>query len=63
MINSIERESFERCMNQPEEDFLTEDIKKKAEKIADILYRGKDVEIRRSKTGITIAEVSKKVYR
>ena len=50
-----------KYMNPPEEDLLTESIKDNAEKIADILYRGKDVEIRKSRTGISIAEVSKKV--
>ena len=52
---------FSKYMNTPEEDLLTESIKDNAEKIADILYRGKDVEIRKSRTGISIAEVSKKV--
>ena len=52
---------FSKYMNLPEEDFLTESIKDNAEKIADILYRGKDVEIRKYRTGISIAEVSKKV--
>ena len=52
---------FSKYMNTPEEDLLTESIKDNAEKIADILYRGKDVEIRKYRTGISIAEVSKKV--
>ena len=52
---------FSKYMNPPEEDFLTESIKDNAEKIADILYRGKDVEIRKYRTGISIAEVSNKV--
>ena len=52
---------FSKYMNTPEEDLLTESIKDNPEKIADILYRGKDVEIRKSRTGISIAEVSKKV--
>ena len=52
---------FSKYMNPPEEDLLTESIKDNAEKIADILYRGKDVEIRKYRTGISIAEVSKKV--
>ena len=52
---------FSKYMNTPEEDLLTESIKDNAETIADILYRGKDVEIRKSRTGISIAEVSKKV--
>ena len=52
---------FSKYMNTPEEDLFTESIKDNAEKIADILYRGKDVEIRKSRTGISIAEVSKKV--
>ena len=52
---------FSKYMNTPEDDLLTESIKDNAEKIADILYRGKDVEIRKSRTGISIAEVSKKV--
>lgn len=32
-----------------------------AEKIAEAIHRGKDVEIRKSSTGISVAEVSKKV--
>ena len=52
---------FSKYMNTPEEDLLTESIKDNAEKIADILYCGKDVEIRKSRTGISIAEGSKKV--
>ena len=63
VIESIEREAFENCMNTPEEDFLTENIKDNAEKIAEILYSGKDVEIRKNKTGISIAEISKKVVK
>lgn len=40
---------------------LEEEIKSKAEIIAKSLEKGKDVEIRRSKDGITIAELGKKV--
>lgn len=40
---------------------LIEQIKQNAEKIAEILEKGKDVEIRKSKNGVSIAEVSKKV--
>ena len=48
---------------QPFDDFLTHDIKNNAEKIAGILYSGKDVEIRKNKDGISIAEISKKVVK
>lgn len=40
---------------------LTEQIKQNADKIADILSKGKDVELRKSANGVSIAEVSKKV--
>lgn len=40
---------------------LSEQIKQNAEKIAEILSKGKDVEIRKSKDGVSVAEVSKKV--
>lgn len=40
---------------------LTEQIKQNADKIADILSKGKDVEIRKSREGISVAEISKKV--
>jgi hypothetical protein len=40
---------------------LSEQIKQNADKIAEILVRGKDVEIRKSKDGISIAAISKKV--
>ena len=32
-----------------------------ADKIADAIYKGKDVELRKSASGISVAEVSKKV--
>lgn len=40
---------------------LAEQIKQNADKIADILSKGKDVEIRKSREGISVAEISKKV--
>ena len=40
---------------------LEEEVKKKAEIIARCLEKGHDVEIRRSKDGITVAELRKKV--
>lgn len=40
---------------------LSEQIIKNADKISKILSRGKDVEIRKSATGISVSEVSKKV--
>ena len=40
---------------------LTEQIKQNAEKIAEILAKGHDCEIRESKNGISVAEISKKV--
>ena len=40
---------------------LTEQINQNADKIADILSKGKDVEIRKSREGISVAEISKKV--
>ncbi len=36
-------------------------VMEKADTIAKAIHRGKDVEIRKSPTGISIAEVSKKV--
>ena len=58
------RKSLEKRMRQqPFDDFLTHDIKNNAEKIAGILYSGKDVEIRKNKDGISIAEISKKVVK
>lgn len=36
-------------------------IVENAEKIAEILHKGKDVEIRKSAKGISVAEVTKKV--
>jgi hypothetical protein len=40
---------------------LTEQIKQNAEKIAEILAKGHDCEIRKSKNGISVAEISKRV--
>lgn len=40
---------------------LTEQIKQNAEKIAEILSKGYDCEIRKSKNGISVAEISKRV--
>lgn len=36
-------------------------IAEKAEEIAEVLLKGKDCEIRKSKDGISIAEISKKI--
>lgn len=38
-------------------------IIKKSKEMAKILYRGKDIELRKSASGVSIAEVSKKVVR
>ena len=38
-------------------------VEESAELVAKILSKGKDVEIRKSHTGISIAEISKKVVR
>lgn len=38
-------------------------IIKKSKEMAKILYKGKDIELRKSANGVSIAEVSKKVVR
>lgn len=40
---------------------LTEKIKEQAENIAGAILKGRDVEIRKSASGISVAEISKKV--
>ena len=42
-------------------DELKQEIVNKAQIICDLLKKGSDVEIRRSKDGVTVAEVKKKV--
>ena len=63
LMENICDDTFEKRKSQPFDDFLTHDIKNNAEKIARILYSGKDVEIRKNKDGISIAEISKKVVK
>lgn len=42
-------------------EILTTAVIRKADEIAQALSKGKDVEIRRSASGISVAEISKKV--
>lgn len=50
-------------MSKTEREDLVTDIIANVGNIADILAKGKDVELRTSRDGITVIEISKKVIR
>lgn len=52
-----------RPMAGMETEKIIRDINRKSGMIADILGRGRDVEIRKSKDGISVAEVTRKVVK
>ena len=63
VIESIDRDNFDRCMNLPVNDGLADKIVASAEHMAEIIRSGNDVEIRSAMNGLKIYEVKKKVVR
>lgn len=60
VISSIEREAFANCMNPPEEYVPTQSEIDCILKIKEIIDRGSNAEVRRSKDGgFTVYEVKK----
>lgn len=63
VISSIDKDNYYRCqcLNQPVDRSLEKMIIDNAETIADCLRKGNNAEVHKSKNGIKVMEVRKKI--